>query len=755
MNTYQLNQFHNQNQINHMNPNCINRIFLAILFVAISINTFANGSINGTITSEGEPIPYANIMLKGTRMGSTSDMEGQYTIANIPDGEYVLQVSVVGFDSYSQNVSISQNETTTMDIELVSNFTQLNEIVISGTMKPTRVANSPVKIEVLSPSFFKTQATNNIFEALDNINGIQPQLSCGVCGTGCIHINGMEGAYTLIVIDGMPIMGALSSTYGLSGIPNSLIKQVEIIKGPSSTLYGTQAVGGVINVITKDPLKMPLLSTDVSYTSHDQLDASISYSPKISDKVNTLLSVNVYNNQTRIDDNGDNFTDFPLNQRISIFNKWSFQKDGHQPSTIALRYYRENRFGGVMQWTPKDKGSDQVYGEYIETKRYELIGKYNLPTSQHLWIDYSFNRHEQKSWYGNTIYNAKQHIFFSNLLWGNSVANHDWIVGLTSRIETYQDNTPSYTDDKEFIPGIFAQDEFKVTHKTSILGGIRFDHHRKHGLIVSPRLNVKQQLGKYSSARLNFGTGFRQVHLFTEDHAFLSGSRDVVIANNLKPEQSYNINLNVNHVYTMGEISGTLDVDMFYTYFTNKIIPDYETDQNLIIYDNLLGHSICRGVSLNLHGNFPFPLSLRAGATVQDIFEAIPGNAGEWVRETQKFSPVFRGTFNVEYSWDNIGLSLNWNGKVVGPQYLPTYEAPFSRPETAPWYTLQNIQMTKKFGSTVEVYAGIKNLLNYTQPTPIVDPENPFSDNFDTAYIYGPLETRRLQLGVRLNMEKR
>src|SRR5690606_32490761 len=135
-----------------------------------------------------------------------------------------------------------------------------------------------------------------------------PQLNCNVCNTGDIHINGMEGPYTMVLLDGMPIVSSLATVYGLSGIPNSLVKRIEIVKGPASTLYGSEAVGGLVNIITKDPSDTPALHVDLSATSLQEynLDLAATWG---SQKVRALTGVNQYYFQNPLDVNGDNFTD--------------------------------------------------------------------------------------------------------------------------------------------------------------------------------------------------------------------------------------------------------------------------------------------------------------------------------------------------------------------------------------------------------------------------------------------------------------
>ena len=196
-------------------------------------------TISGTVTSNNNPLPYANVYIKGTSVGTTTDKLGRYSITNFPQQSLQIIASYTGY--------ISQEKTITLKNDLEVNFAlseneSLDEIVVSGTLKPVIRKESPVPVEVYSQSFLQKNPVASVFEALQNVNGVRPQLNCSVCNTGDIHINGLEGPYTLVLIDGMPIVSGLSTVYGLSGIPTSLIEKVEIIKGPASSLYGSEAV---------------------------------------------------------------------------------------------------------------------------------------------------------------------------------------------------------------------------------------------------------------------------------------------------------------------------------------------------------------------------------------------------------------------------------------------------------------------------------------------------------------------------------
>lgn len=721
---------------------------LGLFVVSVLFFQLLNAQIiRGKVMAGKKAVPFANISVKGTGIGVASNADGEYILYDVPVGKHEVVVSAIGYKKYKSTIETTLGENTYNPVLEASSY-KLDQVVVTGTMKESFIQASPVKVEVITQKFLEKVATANVMEVIENVNGVQKQVNCGVCGTNDIHINGMEGPYTLVLIDGMPIMSSLSTVYGLNGIPTSLIKQIEVIKGPSSTLYGTEAVAGVINIITKKPQDVSLLELDAFFNSHEEKNLDFAFAPKLN-KVDVLLSGNLYNMQKFIDDNEDTFADLPFSKRLSLFNRWSVKRKSGKALAFSAKYYNENRYGGVEEWTDADRGSNAVYGESIYTDRVELTGTYQFPLDENIRVDASYNYHHQDSYYGDTKYEAWQEVYFANFLWDKQFGfNHDFLMGYTHRYQTYIDSTLAMVNERKFIPGLFVQDELKLRHNLSVLAGLRADHHADHGLIYSPRLNVKWSPETYTTIRLNGGTGFRTVNLFTEDHAALTGARDVYIVEDLNPEESYNFNFNVNHVFTLGNSSGTIDFDAFYTHFTNKILPDYDTDPNKIIYANLDGVSTSRGIAFSLQQNFDFPLSLTAGGTFLDVFsEDLDGN-----KEEELFVPTFSGVFSVSYALNKYDATIDWTGKVTGPMNLPTYPAPFSRDEVSPCFALQHLQLNKRFSSQFSAYLGVKNLFDYTQDSPLIDWANPFGDNFDTAYAYGPLQGRRLVFGIRYKL---
>jgi outer membrane receptor for ferrienterochelin and colicins len=751
------------------------KLYILLLLSVLSINAFGQFTLSGKISLEGQAGPAfgASVYINELKTGITADTAGYYSITGIPKGTYTLKVSFVSMPTITEkNFKIDRN--VTRDFVMKSGANALDEVVITGTMKEVSKLDSPVPVDIITSKFIYKNPVPSIFEGLSYVNGVRPQLNCNVCNTGDIHINGLEGPYTMVLIDGMPMVSGLSTVYGLSGIPNSLIERVEIVKGPASTLYGSEAVGGLINIITKNPSKAPVLSADAFSTSWRDynVDLGIKFTP--GEKSSSLLGINYFNYQNPVDNNKDGFTDLTLQKRISVFNKWSFNLKNNRQANIAARYYYEDRWGGQMQWNRSFRGGDEVYGESIYTKRFEVLGNYQLPGPEKFTLQYSFSSHNQNSAYGHVPFNADQKIAFAQLLWDKEVGKHSLLFGTPFRYTFYNDNTLATRDldgqdhaDKIFLPGIFIQDEIK-SGPHSVLLGARYDYNSRHGSIFTPRAAYKYKFNQTDVVRLNIGRGFRIVNLFTEDHAALTGSRQVVLKEALKPEQSWNANINfVKKVVTGNSFIG-FDASVFYTYFTNRILPDYDTNPNQIIYDNLDGYAVSKGISLNLDFNFPFPLKIIAGGTYMDNFQKENG-----VRFRPVLTEKFTGTWSFSYEIQKAGLSFDYTGNIYGPMRLPVLSSDDPRASTSPVWSLQNIQVTKKFDNGLEIYGGVKNLLNFTPPANsiarandpfdknvkfdgqgqvIATPDNPYRLTFDPSYVFAPNQGIRAFLGLRYTL---
>ena len=718
-------------------------------------------SITGVIKDSDNNLLFGATIYNSSNSKSVIANEmGAFSIES-KKGENKLFISYVGYTS-----TIITLESTGDSINrglIVLENDSLEEIVISGTLRQVSKLKSAVPIELYTADFFKATPKASFFEAIEGINGVRPQLNCNICNTGDIHINGQEGANTMVLIDGLPLVSGLSTVYGLSGIPQSLIKQVEVIKGPASTLYGSEAIGGVINLITKSPETVHPFNLDTFISSWGELniDLGAKYTLKNSQG---LIGINYFNYSNPIDANEDGFTDLTLQHRISIFNKINTKK-----TSLAFRYFYEDRWGGEMNWSSDFRGGNEVYGESIYTSRVEIFGRYDH--SENLFLQYSLNNHDQNSVYGTTSYNAIQTIGFVQGVFSKKVNNHDVMLGATYRYTIYDDNTPATVEkDKTALPGLFIQDQWTLSESKTLLSGIRYDKNSVYGDIWTPRLNFKWASKDESSIlRIGFGTGYRVVNVFTEDHAALTGARDVIFTETILPEKSWNTTINWNKkLYTKYGAILDLDFSVFNTAFSNRILPDYETNPNQIIYGNLDGKAITQGATITINGVFANGLKINVGATFIDS-KIINNNQTEYPFLTEKFS----GNYQLSYTLYNPKITIDLSGTAIGPMKLPLLGDLDTRAPYSPVINIVNLQATYAI-KTIEVYAGIKNILNFKPASNsiarafdpfdsgvefgangqvIATPNNPNALSFDPSYVYYSNQGINGFLGIRYHMK--
>jgi outer membrane receptor for ferrienterochelin and colicins len=391
------------------------------------------------------------------------------------------------------------------------------------------------------------------------------------------------------------------------------------------------------------------------------------------------------------------------------------------------------------------------------------------------------------------LYKGLQRISYAQLIWNKTLSpNQHLLVGTGGRYNFYDDNSTATLDtitkfnqpERNFIPAVFVQHEWELNANHTLLSGLRYDHHDVHGTIITPRLAYKWKVADKQVLRLNAGTGFRVVNLFTEEHAALTGARAVEISEELKPEKSYNGNLNYTASFGKPSRQFQLDGSIWYTYFHNQIAPDYDSDPNKIKYANLKGHAISKGLSLSVETNIQQRLKGSIGVTLQDVAR-IEEKDGSSKRIRPVLTERWSGTWALTYTLPAAGLTFDYTGNIYGPMRLPLGSPTDPRSEYSPIWSLQNIQVTKWINKGLEVYGGVKNILNWTpaKKSPFLiarshDPfdkkldynsdgqtdtdadgnvlvtgENPYGLTFDPSYVYAPNQGLRVFLGIRFTIK--
>ena len=753
------------------------RYFIIVFLICQASFAFCQThSITGSVSGHDGHLAYANVSVDALNVGTTTDEDGIFQLEGLTPGVIVIKVSYVGYSEQHITLTIPTTETVEIELEALSN---LEEIVVTGSMKPVHISKSPIKVDVLKAeklATFLPAASSSLIDNMQYISGVQEVIACGVCYTNSLSINGLEGAYTAILVDGTPMYGNLASVYGLNGIPNLMIDRVEVVKGPSSTLYGSEAVAGVINIITKNPTKENRLTIDALSNSYNEFFVNVL------SKLNTgshesLLGINYGKSTTFEDVNQDTFGDQPMFNRLSVFNKWNFSRKSKLPFSVSLKYYFEDRRNGIQDFLSNKnykqlRGSDEIYGESIFTHRAELFGTYSIKSAQDLSINFSASLHDQNSYYGSDFYEADQSIVFANFLWRSQRSRHSIVAGLSSAFNYYDDNTVATEQliqnkiinnaDNRWIQSVFAQDDWHISESVNILSGLRLDYQNNHGFILSPQFNIKYNPGQWTTLRGNFSTGFRVVNLFTEDHAFVSGQRQVVIAEALEPEKSLNTSMNITHILSLFQSAGTIDINMFYTRFSNKIIPDY-SDPQKIIYANTDGHAISKGISVSWSQQFSIPLAINFNAQWQDVSQEIEAENGSLQLTPIEFANRFSAVGTVDYTFDKSDIQLSYTADIQGSIFLPELfdldqnGLPLieARPTESKPFSRHHFQIQKGFSNRISIYGGIRNILNFIPNfSPLVGFEDPnhspgFSPYFDTSYSYAPIRRRTFYLGVK------
>ena len=384
-----------------------------------------------------------------------------------------------------------------------------------------------------------------------------------------------------------------------------------------------------------------------------------------------------------------------------------------------------------------------------------------------------------RPFYGDLSFQAKERIGFLQAIWQKENGQHQLLAGLSTRYNWYDDNTVATeisgqnNPNRYWLPGVFLEDEIALKANHKLLLGIRLDHHPEHGIISTPRAGYKINFDTQTLLRFNLGTGFRVVNIFTEDHAALTGARDLIIEEDLKPEQSYNLNLNFyKKAYTnKGWILG-VEAALWHTYFTNQILPDFDSNPNEIRYANLNGHAVSQGSSLNLEATYG-QFRAQIGASILDVF----------INENNsRIRPVFTEKWSTTWAistplW-NEKLSIDYTGNLYGPMRLPLLGELDPRSAYSPAWSLQNIKLNYQKDNEWRFFVGVKNLLNWTpaKNNPFLiarsnDPfdrevqfdangsiqatsENPYALSFDPTYIYAPNQGIRFFMGLSYSVSR-
>ncbi len=613
------------------------RKLLCALLILPAISLFAQKTVSIKVRDAltQEPLSGAAILVEGFNIGGQTDSAGLLILKDVPAGDQILQCRHLGYRTQQRSATFPLAKNVQIIFSLFEVEEELEEVVIRSTRSSRAIARIPSRVEVITLEELEEKINmkpGDVRMLLNESTGIQTQQTSATSANASIRIQGLDGRYTQLLRDGLPMYSGLSSGLGLLQILPLDLKQVEVIKGSASTLYGGGAIAGLVNFITRQPEEKPLTRLLANVSSAGGLDLSAFTSRKLDDDVGfTLLASR--NSGSSYDPGNVGFSAIPRFNRLSINPRFWFYFQENTTIQAGFNYSVENRLGGDMKYI---RGLAQ-WGYFEQNKSNRFATQ--------LQIDHKFNKRLQFSLRNsigrfNRDLTQSQYRFDGAQL--NSFSelharlrpdnNRELIAGINYQTEHFEEGTlqtrrnplpPRNYDLRNF--GAFAQYTWNPTEQYTLEAGLRTDLIQKYGAAVLPRLAVLYKMTKEFSARINIGLGYKAPTLFTEESEALA-YRGIALpdADALRLERSFGVNFDFNYQgsfelpFLDGEITYSWNQLFFYTQLNHPLILEAQTKGSPYHFINLDGNYTTRGIETNFKFSYQEPWKLFVGYTLTD-----------------------------------------------------------------------------------------------------------------------------------------
>ena len=683
-----------------------------------------------------------NAVLNKTTNGASSDENGIITISNIPNGVQHITFSYLGYESETKSFSFPLSSTAPVEIFLEQDEEILEEVIISSTRGTRSIQNIPTRVEFISSEELGEKGSmkpGDIRMLLNESTGIITQQTSATSGNAAIRIQGLDGRYTQILKDGFPVFAGAASGLGLLQTPPLDLKQVEIIKGSTSTLYGGGAIAGLINLISKTPEEKRDLSLHLNGTSGKGLDVSGFYGQRFN-KVGTTIFAS-YNRNWVYDPSDTGFTAIPQFDRYVFNPKLFLYLTEHTQISIGLNAMFEDRLGGDIEYI-KGKGDDtHSYFEKNKTQRHstQLTFGYRFNEKDRLVFKNSVTYFKRNIGVPSYSFEGVQVSTFSELSYTHTNQKTEWVAGLNLWTDKFDENKLTDFQPRDYnqtILGAFVQNNWEATEWLNLETGLRTDYVPDYGTAILPRVSAHFKITDNFSSRLGGGFGYKTPTIFTEDSERLQYQHVLPIDKDKnKLERSYGLNIDFNYVTSFcdGNITFSINQLFFYTYLDNPLLLQSTTD-GLYRLNNITGHTDSKGGETNVKiGYKDFHLYL--GYTFTDT-----GTKENGIRQENILTPKHRLNsilmYEVEDKW-KIGLEAYY----FSPQKL-------GDGLKGKQYVVCGF-MIEKIWEMFSLYANFENFTDRRQT------------RFDTIYtgsisnpifrdIYAPLDGFVMNAGVKL-----
>lgn len=724
-----------------------------------------------------EHLPFVTIQVKGTTIGAVSDATGHFLLKNLPAGKHTLVASYLGFLPVEQDVVVEVDKTVEVKLALTPQVLDMDEVVVTSSRNETNKRESSAIVNVVSAKLFEKTASNNVAEVLNYQPGLRVEYSCSNCGVPQLRINGLEGQYSQILLDSRPIFSSLATVYGLEQLPAGMIERVEVIRGGGSALFGSNAIGGVVNIITKEPLRNSLTlsnNTGIFQGGGTDVNTILNGSFVTDDYKAGVYIFGMLKNRSSYDRDDDGFSEIPKVNSETVGFRGYYKITQSSRLTAEYHHIREFRRGGnLMDRPPHEADIAEQLSHNIDGGglKYDFFSKdskhrIGLYTSvQKISRESYFGTDKNLNAYGSTsdltIVGGGQYTYSMNrllfmpaqLTLGAEYSGNNLDDRMLGYDRTIEQNSASY--------GFFLQNEWKNERLSLLLGG-RLDKHNKVSKpIFSPRVNIRYTPVESIGFRASYSSGYRAPQTYEEDlHVAAVGGEVALIsvAPDLRPEYSKSVSGSVDLYHRFGSVEANLLVEGFYTNLKDVFTlheNGHDADSNLLLERRNASGAVIKGVNMELKVGFSPKLILDGGFTLQSSRYKEPE---QWSRNPNLVPQkrMFRAPDRYGYLTLNYlptkKLSASISGNYTGSMLVQHY-AGFIQEDAetmTPEFLDMGIRLAYDFSFSPQVKlqlsGGVKNVFDSFQH----DLDRGMAR--DAGYIYGPAAPRTYFVGVKLSI---
>lgn len=701
------------------------------------------------------PIPGVNIMVEGTSHGTVTDLDGNFEIP-VEGKKKGLIFSYVGY----QKVRILPKTLDQILVEMTQGE-ELGEVTVAKRRASTSFSKiNPIQAQKLTGAELTKCACCNLSESFETNASVDVSFSDAVSGAKTIKMLGLSGKYSQMMIENIPALRGAQNSYGLEYIPGTWMQSIQISKGTSAVKSGAESMTGQINVELKEPDGEEKGSFYMYGNQDGKMEWNVNYGMKLNDHWSTAVFGHYEDSFREMDNNNDGFLDRPVTRQYNFFNKWKYKSDFINWK-FGWSILDESRDGGQVDFDKNISPFDQqAYGIGIDSKKMNAYSKlgfiFDRPSTS-LGTVLKWDRYTRDSFYGRQLYDVDQQNIYGSVIFQSFLfnTNHNYSVGLNyvndrnrNKIQFLEETEKQDIGFDEEVIGGFAEYTFTPTDDITFLAGLRYDHSSIHGTYWTPRMHFRWAFTGSSTLRLSAGKGYRTPQVVAENTRYLASSRVWHFSQTTPTqEEAWNFGVSLINNWHLWDKPLTLSLDYYRTDFTNQMVVDLNQSAHDVYVYALDGKSFSNSFQVEARYEPMDRFELTTAFRINDVQMEFQNQGLSSVPLLAKYKGLVSASYSTNMKKWQFDLTAQFNGV----QELPSSDgrAPeYSHAQESKPYTMLMGQITKNYRAW-SFYVGGENLADYTQKNPIIAASDPFSKDFDSSQVWGPIYGRMFYFGIK------